>query len=308
MRQARYHLRRSWIFFVVWLLCAIGHATPGGASSPHVLKDVWVLYQDGHWHVVLIGPASMSYKAIQASNPIRVVVDLPNTLSKTMITSPIRENGILGNVKTTTVVHEPQPLTRVVINLNRDVSYKISRLQEKIWLTFDADSPPTKVESTPGVPGAVKEAEDRPPKTGATQETAATTTLPATQRAPSPPLEGESLPPASKILAIEPITLDAHFGIHIIGDGRLDNYDVSLLFDPPRLVVDLIGVRSSEVKNDLTVSGPWVRKVRIGQHADKVRVVFDLVSKPKTERPYQVVLEKNRLVVSLPQSLDVPAR
>ncbi len=293
---------------VVWLLCAIGHATPGGASAPHVLKDVWVLYQNGQWHVVLIGPATMSYKAIQASDPFRVVVDLPNTLSKTMITSPIRESGILGAVKTTTVVHEPQPLTRVVINLKRDVPYKINRLQEKIWVTFDAVSPTTKVESTPGEPGTVTEAEDRPTKTEATQETTATTTLPARQKASSPPLGGESLPPASKILAIEPITLDEYFGIHIIGDGRLDNYDVSLLFDPPRLVVDLIGVKSTEVKDDLTLSGLWVRKVRIGQHADKVRVVFDLVSKPKTELPYQVGLKENRLVVSFPESPDFPAR
>jgi len=116
MRRARHHLKQGWI--LSWLLCAMVYATPSGAAAPHTLKDVWVLCQNGQWQVVLIVSGSIPYKAIEASDPLRLVLDLPNTSSKTMITSPVRENGVIGTVKTETVLLKPQPLTRVEISLN----------------------------------------------------------------------------------------------------------------------------------------------------------------------------------------------
>jgi len=305
-------LKHGWIFLWVWLLCASGHATPGAATDPHVLRDVWVLHQNGQWHVVLIVSESASYTTIEASDPRRLVVDLPNTLSKTVLTSPIRENGIIGTVKTATVVHEPQPLTRVEIVLNRDTSYKISRLKEKIWVTFDEAAPTPKVEPASAQQVGATEPADPLPKSKATQKTSASRSLSEGQTSPSPPPARKKLPVASKILTIEHVALDEDLDVHIIGDGRLDNYDVSLLPNPPRLVVDLIGVKSTEVKDDLTLSGTWVRKVRVGQHPDRVRVVFDLASElfsgPKRELPYQIILEENRMVVSFPPIAGVPAQ
>jgi len=312
MRQARFLLKHGWIFLWVWLLCASGHAAPGAATDPHVLRDVWVLHQNGQWHVVLIVSESVSYTTIEASDPRRLVVDLPNTLSKTVLTSPIRENEIIGTVKSATVVHEPQPLTRVEIGLKRDTSYQFSRLKEKIWVTFDKAAPTPKVEPASAEQVGATEAEDPLPKSKATQETTATWALAEGQTRPSPPPARKNLPVASKIITIEPMALDEDLDVHIIGDGRFDNYDVSLLSNPPRLVVDLLGVKSTEVKDDLTLSGPWVRKVRVGQHPDRVRVVFDLASElfigPERELPYQIILEKNRMVISFLPISGVPAQ
>ena len=308
MKQVRHHLNRGWIFVLVLLLGAISFATPRAASSPHLLRDVWVLHQEGQWHVVLLGSESMPFKAIETNNPPRVVIDLPNTSCKTMITSPIRENGVIATVKTSTVVHEPQPLTRVEIKLNRIVSYKINRVQKRIWVTFE-DTPPTpEAEATSDERFAAIEAEDQPSTPEITQERTAIRPLAEKQKIASPPPRGDNLPLASKILSIEPIALDQDLDVHIIGDGRLENYDVSLLSDPPRLVVDLKGVKSSVVRNVLTLSGPWVRKVRVGQHPDRVRVVFDLGIDLETELPYQIILEENRLIVSILPSSTVPAQ
>jgi hypothetical protein len=78
------------------------------------------------------------------------------------------------------------------------------------------------------------------------------------------------------------------------------------------MILDLIGVKSSEFKDDLVLNGPWVRKIRIGEHPDRVRVVFDLlfdlVSKPRAELPYQIILEENRLIVSFLPISSIPAR
>ena len=285
--------RQASVFLVVLFLGTAARPIPATAKGPHLLKDVWVVQQRGQWHVVLIGPESVTYKATKVSDPPRVVVDLPNTLSKPMIMSPIRENEIIDRVKTSTIVHEPQPLTRVEIGLNLDASYEIRRKQEMIWISFNMVPPITRAEPSSTETAAETEAEITPPE-------------PKTQRADTPksspeeqlPSAKEPLPPASKILAIEPVAVEKDFDLHIIGNGRFDRYDAFLLYDPPRLVVDFLDLKSTEVKNVVSLNLPWAKRTRVGQHPGKVRVVLDLNFTPEGELSFQFTFEKNRLVVS----------
>jgi type IV pilus assembly protein PilQ len=55
--------------------------------------------------------------------------------------------------------------------------------------------------------------------------------------------------------------------------------NVMKLTAPPRLVVDLVGVRGTQTKEIAVKGSDGVSAIRIGAHADKVRVVFDLKSK-----------------------------
>lgn len=55
--------------------------------------------------------------------------------------------------------------------------------------------------------------------------------------------------------------------------------NVMKLTSPPRLVVDLIGVKGTQTKEIAVKGSDGVSAIRIGAHADKVRVVFDLKSK-----------------------------
>ena len=59
-------------------------------------------------------------------------------------------------------------------------------------------------------------------------------------------------------------------------------------------------------KDELILNGPWAKRLRVGRHAEKVRVVFDLRFTPKGEIPFQVTVEKNRLVVSLLPGYSLP--
>ena len=295
MRRVHYYLTQGWVFVLVWFFWTVGHVTPSAGSTPYQLSDVRVIYMDSYWNVVLTGSKSMTYKAIKTSDPLRVIVDLPNTLSKPSIRSSILGNGIIGTIRIATVVHDPQPLTRVEIILNQEVSYKINKVGEKIFVSLKTVPPLPKAEPSHIEPAAEGKAGLPPPEL---IEVQAADTLQPTAEEPEQ-ISKEPLPPASKILAIEPVEMGEDFDVHIIGDGRFENYDVSLLYDPPRLIVDLLGLRSTEVRDDLILSGPWTNRVRIGQHAEKVRVVFDLSFTPKGKLPFQVILEENRLVVSL---------
>ena len=126
--------------------------------------------------------------------------------------------------------------------------------------------------------------------------------------APAQPIAEESVAPASKILNIQQTASGEDFDVSIIGNGRFDDYNTFILPDPPRLVLDLFGVRSTEVKDALILDGPWVRRIRLGLHSNKVRVVFDLIHALKAEMPHEITLGNDRLVVSFKPGSGFPVK
>ena len=82
-----------------------------------------------------------------------------------------------------------------------------------------------------------------------------------------------------------------------------------IIFKPPveildRFVIDLMGVKTSDVESDLSLRTDMIQKIRIGYHMDKLRVVFDLV--PETDLSCLVVSEKDRLLVSFQEGSSFP--
>jgi hypothetical protein len=265
-----------------------------------------VLNEKGEWHVVLTGTKSMTYRALKVDDPLRLVVDLPNTINEMHQTPMAVNDEVIGTVKIAQLVHDPQPLTRVEIGLNKDMAFKVTRQGKELWISFKTTQPITDIESAKTERVVKRRAKIPlpPPETKAPQVADA----PMGSTEESQQVVEEPLPPASKIIAIEPVEVEEDFDVHIVGDGRLNYYDVSLLNDPLRLVIDVIGVGSAEVKEVLTLNVPWVKKVRIGIHAIKVRVVFDLLFLPGAEIPFQINSEENRLVVSFEPSSDLTPR
>jgi hypothetical protein len=300
MRSGQYHLRRSWIFLLMWSLCSIACPGPSSASTPHLLKDVNVVYQDGQWHVVLTGSKAMAYRALKVGDPLRLVVDLINTLNK-MSPSPLVLNyEVIDAVRAVQLVGEPYPHTRVEINLTKDTSYKIIRRGVEIWISFGTTQPKVEVEPGRTAPVAKPNSQQAP----VTREIA--TPKPSPEKPTPPPLVRKSLPSARKILSVRQSKMDQELRYEIIVDGNLTDYLAFHLTNPPRVVVDLMGVTSTELEAALSFDGPWVKGVRLGIYANKVRVVFDLI--PEAGLPYGIVLEEDRLVVSFKPGSGFPAQ
>ena len=79
-------------------------------------------------------------------------------------------------------------------------------------------------------------------------------------------------------------------GIEIEADGPIDNVDSFLLTNPDRVVVDVFGAKSGISRAKQSFAEGVVSQARIGEHADKVRVVLDL--RAKTGKPTVVPTEK----------------
>ena len=300
MRYSRHYLKQGWIFLLMWSLCSIACPSPSSASTPHLLKDVSVVHQNGQWHIVLTGSKAMAYRALKVVDPLRLVVDLINTVNKVSPSPLVLNYEAIGTVRAVQLVREPYPHTRVEISLTRDASYKITRSGEEIWISFGTTQP--KVDPSLTEPVAKPKAQQPP----VTKEVAPP--QPSSEKpTPAPsPLERESLPPASKVLSVRQSRMEQELRYDIIFEGSLADYVAFHLTDPPRVVVDLIGVKSTEVEKSLNFDGPWVKGVRMGLYADKVRVVFDII--PEAGLPYEIISEEGRLAVSFKPGTGFPTR
>ncbi len=292
MSRGRYYLRQGYISLLVLFLGTVVYVTSSTAIDPHVLNSVRVDYQARRWHVVLTGSESMIYRSTKVSDPLRVVVDLPNTLNKTVPEPRVVDKGAIDIIRTEQLFHDPQPLTRVEITLNREASHKITRRGEEIWISFNTAQPVTEAEPTLIEPVVKPKAQQLPvTKEGATPKPSASKPVPSTR-----PSEKKSPPSASKILSIRQLKMDQEIRYYIIANGSLADYVAFHLTNPSRLVVDLTGVKSTAVTDALSFGGPWVKKVRFGLHTNKVRVVFDLI--PEAGLPYQIVSGDDQLIIS----------
>ena len=308
MRYWRCKLRRDWIILLGFVFCSIVGPIPSFALTSHVLKDVRMVEQNGKWHVVLTGSDSLPYKVIKATDPLRVVVDMPNTLSKIAIKSPVMENEFISTIKTVQFSPTTQPLARVEIGLKKDTSYRINQVQEKIWVSFDSLDSATKDKPVQVEPLAETKVEVPPVDAGAAKKAAALQTIKEEPMVSSQAAARKTLPPAGKILAIEWSSSEEEINFDIVGDGRLADYNAFELTDPPRLVVDFFGVKSAEVEKPMNLKGPRVKRIRFAIHPGKVRVVFDLIEAPQRKAAYKITLNGDRMQISFKPGSGSPAK
>ena len=258
------------------------------SAETQQLQDIQVVDQDGILAIYLVGSNSMTYTAFKAIDPLRLVLDLPNTESEIVSSLLAVENEIIGKIETMMLAQEPQPMTRVEIGLNQETPYEIVQEKNQIVVQFEQTA-------------AVVEAE---PASGAEVALFQTEVAPEMEAAAPPASSGEISRPAEKITDIQPITYGEELKVYIIGDGSITKYNVFTLTDPARVVLDLMGVELAAGKAKVPPSDPLVKGIRMGTHPDKVRIVFDLI--PAAGLPYYLTSVGDRLVVTFEPGSGFP--
>jgi hypothetical protein len=244
----------------------------------------------------------MTYKASKKVDPLRLTIDLPNAVISPEALPGHQENEIVGRIRGSVIISGHQPLTRIDIDLNRDIPYVISKAQEKVWVSFDTLDRFTGTAPVKSEPAAKS-------KAGAFRnggEAAATGPIPEGKKFFLHGTKKERVRPARQIRAIKSVKSDEELRIYILADGSLAQYDTFFLDDPPRMVMDFMDVRSTKTQGVPSLKGAIVRKIRVGLHPEKVRLVFDLVSLEKLS--YQIILGDDRLVMSFKPSVRFSPR
>ncbi len=85
-------------------------------------------------------------------------------------------------------------------------------------------------------------------------------------------------------------------------DGTIPDFNSFKLDDPPRLVLDFPGMSDASPRKRIVVGNPLLQDIRIGQHTDKVRVVFTFPGKEVLQ--HQITKGSQTLEVFVGQSKE----
>ncbi len=106
----------------------------------------------------------------------------------------------------------------------------------------------------------------------------------------------EPLSQATKIVSIEREKAGENTIIRVKADGLIGNYNAFTLDDPSRIVVDMWTIENGTGKKIVKMSDDIIKDVRIGEHPDKTRLVFDAV---KGLPPHTVMRSIDTIVITI---------
>jgi type IV pilus assembly protein PilQ len=283
---------------IAWgILACAGSSTPeeSSAAGTEQVQDVVVESEAGLSRVILVGLEEPVFTAFQQADPDRLIVDLAG-VEWNASEDPLSVND--GTIREVTVAPfatgAEEPMMRVELALVSAADYDVrpgprglvievsplaemGSLDEPSGDTMASDVDPW---ATPSAP-----AEEPALDAGATDMVAS-----------DEPMSGPAPRPASKLERIDAREAGKGVVIHLVADGTVDNAASFTLENPPRLVIDLEHVKSVVPKQKVEVGGDLVQQVRVGAHADKVRVVID--GKPSGSDPFD-----GRRVLPVPSGL-----
>lgn len=249
------------------------------------------------------------------SDPLRIVIDVPNIDLK-QIRGPVQiDNGTIGRILTT----QYDDKGRIEIGLTQTADYNILKEDKNLIVDIEKVKRVAEVKEVREVKeakevkgaGEVKEvkkeeetakgkgteispAESPPPPSSPAEPTKESTVLiQPVAVAPTPE-------PANKAREIVNFLLEQKedfVTFKIIADGKLGNYDSLKLDSPARLVLDIWEVSTRYPQKSIKFENPFIKEVRIGLHPDKLRLVF-YPTKPQLP-PYQINRIDHKLIVSL---------
>jgi type IV pilus assembly protein PilQ len=219
------------------------------------------------------------------SDPLRIAIDVPNIDLK-QIKEPIKiDSGTVSEVLTT----QFDDKGRIEIGLTQMTNYNIFK-EDKI-LIIDIE----KVKKIAEVKEEAKEEAIKEKEIEITPQELKKEETPQVQ-----PIETatapETLRKAKEILRFLFDQKKDFITFNIAADGKIGNYDAFKLDSPPRLVLDIWEVDTRYPKNLIKIQNPFIKKVRIGRHPDKLRLVFEC---PTPQLPsYQINRIEDKLMVS----------
>ncbi len=248
---------------------AVEATATGAADSPAASSKAGTKVQEAAFaedpdgaRLVLTSNGPLLYTAYEP-RPDLLVVDLPGSSLSDHFAQPTVSGALVSSLKIEPISEMGKQWTRLTIAHKEGTRYDVRTVGQGLAVTFDTGS-------------------------DASVATAAETSPPAAIPSPSPSVVA-SAPETSPILsrrepahALEEIRVASVKGlvtVSLLGDGTFAPRDF-VLDNPPRIVIDLPGVRNEVKRRAVPVPGGLVSRVRISQFQTSpelvARVVIDL--------------------------------
>jgi len=233
---------------------------PPVSKKPITIESIDFSEEQDYTRVTIEGSRDLAYESLELlEDPLRISVGIPDASLE--VDTPISVNN--GTVTEIMGVADGDR-RRIEIGLVKRVGYNITQEANRVYV--DIERTQTAKPITPAEPALVREIED------------------VTKMAP-----------ATALTAVSAHRHDDMTEVIVTADGVIHDYNAFPLTSPPRLVIDLWRLKKKIPKNIVDVQTSHVKRIRIGRHPKKTRLVLD-ASVPKLPR-YRIDRFRNELVV-----------
>jgi type IV pilus assembly protein PilQ len=252
--------------------------TPGPVVKVSTIQKISFSEEENYTRIQIEGAEAIAppfYKLL--SDPLRIVIDVPN-IDLRQIKGPLKiNNGTIGEVLTT----QYDDKGRIEIGLAQMTNYNISKEEKNLIIDVEKAKRVEEAKEVKKEEEPIKETKVEVP--------------PAEPKKVEPPPTPPVVNKAKEVVNVLFEEKSDSITFNILADGKIENFNAFKLDSPARLVLDIWGVDTH--KNSLKVKSPLIKGVRMGHYPDKLRLVFD--SQKAQLPPYQVNRIDDRLIVSL---------
>ncbi|GMU63429.1 MAG: hypothetical protein AMXMBFR34_51920 [Myxococcaceae bacterium] len=249
------------------LLCGLSCATAWAGAS-NELKAVAVTARSGGVDVRVACAQPPVFNVFRLNDPDRLIVDVTQA-SIAGIKGHHDGAGPVTGVVASQFSDERSEVGRLLLGLAGARKYDVKAVGNELVISIEGGAtPPPPVAQVPAAPDPVVAAQadgavpaaDAPPQTSQ---------VPGESIIASRVDEKVVKSPARRLKAI---TFN-HGGLKLATDGEVARFEVIELADPPRLAIDLSGLKGTPKAPRGQLAN--VKDVRLGAHEDKVRVVVE---------------------------------
>ncbi len=246
--------------------------------------------------VVLTANGPLLYTSYEP-RPNLLVVDLRNASVAEGFAAPRAAGGIVEAIKFEELDELGKRTTRLSITHNANAHVDLRSVGHGLAIAFTSPVATAEAETPAETPVVTTQAlSDSPPST---QRSAATEpAAPAVTAAASPSARGEMAHALEKVTAE---TRGGRVAIMLLGDGWFTAKDFALA-NPPRIVIDLPGVRNEVKQRTIAVKDDVVTRVRISQFQTSPEFVTRVVVDLARPMPHALVPDGERLAVVVGQA------
>lgn len=191
-------------------------------------------------------PVGYRYTVYDSFDPIRVVIDFPGMDVSDVAESLPVDKGPVQEVRVSSFELSSGKLARVEILLTENTEYQVNLDGSNFRIAFAADE----VAATTDQNQAVDSAQDT-----------------------SVAIVDEPVDPNSLANVLKSVEVSSGQAV-LQANGKIDKFRHFVLGNPPRLVVDVYGLRPAFKARSFAAEDGF-SKIRIGTYSDKTRLVFD---------------------------------
>ncbi len=266
---------------------AAGSPATAPQGGPTVQEAAFNEDSDGA-RLVISSDAPLLYTAYEP-RPDLLVVDLPGSALSDHFAAPSASGVLVSSVRVEPITEMGKRLTRLTIAHKAGARYDVHTVGQGLAVTFDSAAPSTVTASS-----------ETPAPVPAPEPSAPIAAPVVAEAAPAP-----STPARVEIAhALEEVRVASGADgvtVSLLGDGTFRPRDFDLE-NPPRIVIDLPGVKNEVRKRVVPVAGGQVSRVRISQFQTTPELVTRVVIDLARPTPHAVQADGERLAILVGRS------